>query len=77
MSDDNSLEPLSVEEDNERVMCIKCRSVAPCNEMEATIDVLGTAEVDGEDIPHEVKRHYLCSQECATEFAQDAVGAMA
>ena len=67
-------EPISAEENNEPVMCINCHDVGPCNEMEAVVDVAGTAEVDGEDVPHEITRHYLCTQDCATEFALAAVG---
>jgi hypothetical protein len=72
--DRDPLKPLSTEEDNKRVMCINCHSADPCGEMEAVVDVEGTAEVDGEDVPHEIKRHYCCSQECIEEFALGVVG---
>jgi len=67
--DCDPLEPLSTEEDNKRVMCINCHSVGPCDEMEAVVDVEGVAEVNGEDVPHEITRHYCCSQDCIEEFA--------
>lgn len=71
-----NFQAISAEADNQEVVCIACRDTFRAAEMEATVDAVGERDDGkGEDDPIlSVERMYLCSQECATEFAMDAAG---
>ena len=69
---ETTFELLSVEAENQQVLCYHCESIQPCADCEVTIDAVNETEAG---VILSVNRRYLCSQECAEEFAMEVMEA--